>query len=348
MKTKLLFAGVMAAMLFACSSEDNATGKDFTTKNEENTLAQLQAQALQNLRQKFVFNADGQEQVTLVSKKGVRINIVPSRLKLHGGPVHGPVIVEYIEIFDRGDMVTANKSTMGVYQGGVGQGDGLFAAATAASDAQADQVLRPLRSGGEFFVNMKTEQGENLDEGSEFNLQVPAQLTGEPQDDMQVWKGEETADGDVKWTKDVDAAGNEKDAPLDGGGNYLMDMDSFGWCNIDQFWDFPGETTLLWVDPPSNYDDSNSKVYAAFFYNQNSIARLDTYDWGLGMFKEHYGWVPVGLQCHIIFVSGSGSNWVYATKTVTVTSNHPPIVIDPSEIVTATQADLINVLSGLQ
>lgn len=38
-------------------------------------------------------------------------------------------------------------------------------------------------------------------------------------------------------------------------------------------------------------------------------------------FSEHYGQIPVGLNCHIIFATEDNGQWRYAIKAVTIAEN---------------------------
>src|SRR5690606_14013413 len=184
MKTKLFILCACAALVFAaCSKDENQNTNDFTLKaSEEYSIANLQANAMKDLKQKFVFEANGEEALVEV-KSGVKIRVKTATLKVGGQPYFGPVVVEYVEVFGRGAMLTANKTTSGL---------------TNQPQSEDDTRPQPLISGGEFYVNMTTEEGENIDEGAEYQLEVPAELTGgEPDEDMTSWTGDqEDTDGD--------------------------------------------------------------------------------------------------------------------------------------------------------
>ena len=340
MKTRLFLAIAAMAMLYACSNEESQAELKMKAADQENSLAILQAQALDKLTQKVVFDA-GEEYVELVSKSGVRLEIFPQKLRVKGNPVSGPVVVEFVEIFRRGDMLTANRTTSGLANG---------------QEQNPEQpALNPLITGGEFIINMTTEEGQNIDEGSEYTLAVPAELTGGEDDEMTLWTGEEDwdeddndggdGDGDVMWDEDQDEDGGDKDAPIDQG-EYILNLDRFGWVNIDKLAEFPGEKTTIYVDVPNGFDDTNSKVYIAFEGQENLLIQLNTYSSATGYFGENYNLMPVGETCHVIFASGQGSNWLYAIKTITITP-FGVTTITSGDIITATQTDVINMLNSL-
>ncbi|OIQ21644.1 MAG: hypothetical protein BM557_02270 [Flavobacterium sp. MedPE-SWcel] len=336
MKTKLLFkATVVALALCACSSEDN---NDSSTTNLESNfrrdtgeytnIQKLQDEALKEITQFFEFNTDVRN-VTLETDNGVEIGISTSSLTVNGQRVQGTVIVEYVEIFKRSTMAIANKTTMGIAEEQTAEIPGVD--------------LWPLKSGGEFFVNM-TINGQQIDDGANITLTVPTALTGGPDSDMSVWDGEETNDGDVVWDEDEENElgqnqGNE-------GGGYELNLDNFGWSNIDRFYNYPDPKTTIQVDVPAGFDNTNCNVYLATQGQQNILARLDTYNSVTELFGEHYGQVPVGLDGFIVFVSGTTSQWEYAIKPVTFAPNDI-IVIDTGDIMTGSQTDVEAAIDGL-
>ena len=129
---------LMTIMLFtSCTKNDDgdiiirATAEDFNNLKEA---------ALENLTQNFQFNADDGG-ITLTSEKGVQIYINGSCLTLNGNAVNGEVNLELVELFEKGNMLTTNKPTMGTLPNG-------------------DKAL--LISGGEFFVEA-TQNGAILE-----------------------------------------------------------------------------------------------------------------------------------------------------------------------------------------
>ena len=333
MNTKLLVkAAVVALLITACSSEENAatsTNKNnLARESRQSPLSVLQDKAIANAEQRFTFTA-GREQISFRSESGVRIDIDGNSLTKNGAPVSGTLTLVYVELFDYAHMITSNKTTMGIVEG---------------SNPERPE-LKPLESGGEFFVNVITEKGESLDDAN-FTLTVPVELTGRTDSRMIAWEGIPTDRGDVTWDKDPDGTREEIQVPVVDG-NYILDFGKFGWCNIDIYKAYNGPRTTIKVVVPTQFNFSNSAAYLAVEGAQNTIAPLDTFDNALNAFSEHYGEVPVGLQGHIIFVSEQGGEWLYAIKSVTFTTNGT-ITINDTDIATATESSLIASLSGLQ
>ena len=348
MKPTLLCTAALAALLIiGCSKDENSTADDtgFQPKANENGLADLQAMANENLTQRFRFTAGReQENVRMETESGVVISVNPSRLTVRGRAYTGPVNVEYIELFDTGAMVAANKTTMATTGEGGNNPD--------------EQALLPLASGGEFYVNMTTAEGQNIDDGTPYTLEVPTELTGGDDEDMTGWKGEENDDNgnggdgdetdedDVTWEEETDGGGQPDDVPVVDN-KYIFELLSFGWGNIDKLMAIPGPRTTIYIDVPAGYDNTNSKVYLAYTTPQPTVAPMDTYDAATELFSEHYGQVPIGLQAHVIFVAdGGGGQWIYAAKPVTIAANGL-VTVDATDLITTTQASLITALNGL-
>lgn len=338
MKTKLLLNAAFAVLLFiACSKEEDSQTYNSNLKNSykatnsdgnyNNDIMKLQGEALKGMTQYFEFDPN-RDNVEFETENGVRIQVSTSSLTIDGDRVQSGVILEYVEIFKRSDMAIANKTTMGI------------------SNEQTDEIegtdLELLVTGGEFFINMTTVEGEQLDDGANITLTVPAELTGGPGEVMTAWDGIERANGDVVWEEEEDAE------PLGTGeqGYYLFNPDEFGWSNIDRFWNYQGATTTIQVDVPAGYDNTNCSVYLATVGEQNILAPLDTYDASTELFSEHYGQVPVGLDGYIVFVSGATSQWEYAIIPVTFAPNDI-IVVDAGDIITGSQTDVENEIDAL-
>jgi hypothetical protein len=327
MNSKLLFKAAIVALLFsACSSEENANSSNsknpLARENSESGLSVLQNTALSNLEQRFTFRT-GRENISFRSESGVTIDIDGSSLTLNGRPATGTLTLVYAELFDYAHMITSNKTTMGITDS---QGR------SANAQSADEQWLKPLESGGEFYLNVVNEKGESLDENARFTLTVPVELTGR-------------TDGDVVWDKDLDGTGQDTEVPVVDE-KYVLDFSKFGWCNIDKYKAYTGPKTTISVIVPSIYNDSNAAVYLAVEGAQNTIAPLDTFDTATNAFGEHYGEVPIGLSGHLIFVSEDNGDWLYAIKSVTFTSNGT-ITISSSDISTATESSLIASLSAL-
>ncbi|MFD0861104.1 hypothetical protein ACFQ1M_02700 [Sungkyunkwania multivorans] len=307
-----------ALTLSSCSTSDDADPMIFDTPTAEE-FSDLREQALDALRQDFQFDTnDGS--TTFTSANGVDITINAACLSLNGNAVTGTVDIEYVELFDKANMLATNKPTMGVLPSG-------------------DKAM--LISGGEFFIEA-TQAGQEIDLTCNVQLVIPTALTGGPDNEMTLWTGIIDEDGDLAWEEARDATG--QGGVFAEGGEYYAFLNEFGWSNVDRFYNDPRPKTTLLVDAPDGYDYENSAVYLSYDGEETGLANLDTYV--SGMFSEHYGQIPVGLECHVIFVTEEDGNWRYAIKSVTIAANDV-ITIDLNETIVGTQAQLTTAINGL-
>lgn len=322
-----LFFSLLASSLFfiSCSDDDNSPSNNDIPSALE--FLSLQNSALENLTQTFEFDAsDGA--VSFTSSKGVTVYLNTNCIELEGVAISGTFEVEFIEIFDGGNMITTNKPTMGL----MGNGDKSL-----------------LISGGEFFINA-TQGGVQLELTCPMNVNIPTSLTNPGGDqEMTLWNGVFDDNGNLTWEEiPEDPAGNGN-IFVEGQGpsaTYYAYFDSFGWTNVDRFYSDPRPKTTILVDVPNGYDNTNSAVYLHYDGEGNALANLDTYDENTGLFSEHYGQIPIGLACHIIFATESDGQWRYAIKGVTITAN-TTYSFTLSETTVGTEQQLIDAINNL-
>lgn len=317
---------LLAALIFTSCSKSDVKDDDcdglcnIATAEEFNAI---QEEALESMTQNFQFNAEDGS-VTFTSEKGVDITINGTCLTKNGNAVTGAVAIEFVEIFDKANMLMTNKPTMGILPSG-------------------DKAL--LISGGEFFVNA-TQNGVALDTSCDFQLIIPADLTGGADNDMILWNGIIDENGNLAWEEDKRDGANGQGGVFAEGNSYYAFIGDFGWSNVDRFYSDPRPKTTILVDVPEGYDNTNSAVYLSYDGENTGLANLDTYDAVTGLFSEHYGQIPVGLECHVIFISEEDSNWKYAIKSVTIVENGI-ITITEAETAIATEAQLTTIINGL-
>lgn len=318
---------VTALIITSCNkNDDDQVFMDIPATAQE--FQNLKQKALDDLTQGFEFNAeDGY--VTFTSAKGVEIDINGACLTLNGNSITGNVKVEFVELFEKGNMLTTNKSTMGILPNG-------------------DRAM--LISGGEFFINA-TQNGIELDTNCGINVRIPTNLTGGDDHDMVIWKGIEDEKGNVEWEEEKDQDGGRGNLFIEGGGTqggnqYYALFSEFGWSNVDRFYSDPRPKTQILVAVPEGYDNENSAVYLSYDGEATGLANLDTYDAGLELFSEHYGQIPIGLECHVIFATEEDGMWKYAIKAVTIVDNGTVVITD-GETSLATEAELTTLINGL-
>jgi hypothetical protein len=312
---------LMTTLLFtSCTKHDDdvnilirPTAEDFN---------ELKDEALENLTQNFQFNAEDGS-ISFTSDKGVDIHINGSCLTLNGNPVTGQVDLEFVELFDKGNMLITNKPTMGTLPNG-------------------DKAL--LISGGEFFIEA-TQNGNILETTCNIQLGIPTNLTGGVDNDMILWEGTIDNDGNLTWDEAADPAVGQGGVFAEGNQYYAF-LGNFGWSNVDRFYNDPRPKTTILVGVPEGYNNTNSSVFLSYDGEDAGLANLDTYNPASGLFSEHYGQIPIGLECHVIFVTEEGNNWKYAIQSVTIAENGV-ITITDSETSIVTEAQLTAIINGL-
>ncbi|WP_292943561.1 hypothetical protein [Olleya sp. UBA1516] len=322
---KTIFGTVLMTLtlLTSCETKDDGDNDfdnaiDIATAQEFKNIKDI---ALANLTQNFTFNADDGN-ITLTSANGVQININGNCLTLNGNPVTGQVQLEYVELFEKGNMLTTNKPTMGTLP-------------------NSDKTL--LISGGEFFIEA-TQNGSALDTTCGLQLIIPASLTGGADPLMSLWEGEIDAEDNLTWDEVEDATG--QGGVFVEGSEYYGLLQGFGWSNVDRFYSDPRPKTLIQVQAPIGYNFTNSAVYLSYDGEDSGLAALDTYDGTLNLFSEHYGQIPIGLECHVIFVTEDNGVWRYAIKPVTIVANDI-ITFTMDDTTTGTEATLTALINGL-
>lgn len=151
---------------------------------DENTLQLRQASAMrltqllepaQQQLQTFIVNSDSV--VVITGARGAKLYIDPAKLETKDGQAYtGPITVELIELQTTVDM--------------------LFAAAPTVSNGEL------LETGGSYYINCKTEGGEDLQMQSEGAVQLELPHLGN--DSMNLFVGEKQKDGTLNWKETDD------------------------------------------------------------------------------------------------------------------------------------------------
>lgn len=303
----------------SCSKDEQQQETPIAPKPTAAQWNSIKNQALISKTQNFVITA-ATGNVSFTSTKGVVVTIPGNSLKKNGVAVTGQVNIEYIELFDKGSMLVTSKPTMGQM-------------------ANGDKNL--LKSGGEFFIKA-TQNGVDLTTTTNISLSIPGSLTGGTQTGMLLWTGDTSDADNLTWKVNPAVAG-----AIDAfNNNYLVSFGSFGWTNVDKFYSDPRPKTTILSVAPSGYDNTNSSIYLSYDgEGLNQLAKMDKFL--NGVFSEHYGQVPIGLLCHIIFVTEDNGQFRYAIKGVTITAN-TTYTFTQSETVVGTQAQLTAAINAIQ
>ncbi len=315
---------VMPFLLTNCSSDDNSTDNnppvDLITPPTPQAFNELRQTALADLVQEFVIPIDDSGFVSFTSEKGVEVVVTVSFWC--GAELEGNVQVEFIELFDKASLLTTNIATMGRNTNG---------------------GLEMLVTGGAFYIDV-TQNGESITTTCGVTMSVPTSLTQGADYDMILWHGDFDENGNLVWEEAEGEAGQEGQISISDD-IYSFWTSQFGWTNIDRFYSDPRPKTTILVDVPNGYNNSNSAVYLSY-NGELGLARLDTYDEETGHFSEHYGLIPVGLECNVIFISEYEGEWVYAIKPVTIVEDDI-IEIPMADLNTATQSQLMSLIDAL-
>ncbi|PCE66056.1 hypothetical protein [Sediminicola luteus] len=329
--TKQLLASVLLffTLLIGCNTDDSDTSGVQERATPQAFMA-LKQTAYESHIQNFRFDAGTIGSFT--TDKGVQLTINGACLSKNGAAVNGMVDINLVEVFDRSGMLTTHKPTMGQLPNG-------------------DRAL--LISGGAFSIEAE-QNGETLTLTCPIQLIVPSNLTGGTDMAMTLWQGgyDDDCDAieqcDVVWeeiTENVAEAINFSQGP-DGEPAYYAYFSNFGWTNIDRFYTDNRPKTTLMVAVPQGFNDQNSVVYLSYDGEPNALAYLDTFDSNTQLFSEHYGQIPIGLDCHIIFASTDNGQWQYAIKQATISENGT-ITISETDLQSGTEAQLTAAITGL-
>jgi hypothetical protein len=298
---------LMAMSLISCNSDDGSPGNQVPSSE---TFKNLFEAKLISMTQATLFDASST--YTFTSEKGVKLTINGGCLRKAGVPVTGEVKLKFIEIFDRGDMLTSNKATMGK--------------TTSGED-------RLLVSGGEFFIEA-TQNGVVLTSDCFMQLQVPTALTGGTDAAMLPFAGTTNTDGDIAWEQVTGVDFSTGINPTTGQPNYYAFFQDFGWFNCDRFMSYPGLKTTITSLVPAGYAGANSFVFLASKDFPNSLGKS-------------YGEFPVGMECYLIFVTEKDGKFRYAIKPSTpLTANHQ-VTFTLAETTVGTQENLTAALNAL-
>lgn len=327
MNTNFKTVSLLFLLLISIVSCDTNDGDDITIMPPTSAaFKSISEKGIKRNTQKFTATA-GKGMISITSAKGVKLNINGDCLTKNGNAVTGQIDIEYIELFDKGNMLVTNKPTMGI---------------------TADGKKNLLISGGEFFIKA-TQGGVELQTSCQMSMIVPATLTNGLDNAMTLWNGVINEDGELAWreAKDGTDGGNGKGGVQGEGTNYYVTFGNFGWTNVDRFYSDPRPKTTILADAPEGYDNNNSAIYLSYDgEGTNALAKLDTYT-AAGLFSEHYGQIPIGLQCHVIFVTEDNGQWRYAIKAVTVAANDV-YTFTLAETTVGTEAQLVAAINAIQ
>ncbi|WP_158963380.1 hypothetical protein [Myroides fluvii] len=364
MKKRVKTAAVFALFLsfigvISCSSDDSSPAP--TPPIEEIKVpsaiefSDLRKSILEREKQYVNTTINEHGGITFTSKKGVEVEV--NYLSVGDDSVQegDEVTCTFIELYDKGVMALANRPTMGIYPDR--DEYGYF-------DVTKDEYGRIhaegyrgfIITGGEFYFDIKVKGKQVTNYG--INMVVPAKNTRGFQEGMLVWQGNVNEKDDLTFTEipiQTEMGFLQGDEANENYVMYLNGWDNLpgeiGWSNIDKYANFEGEKTQFFVSVPQGYNYETAAIYLGV-KNEEGLAHLDVFlnHPELGdVFTEHYGWVPVGLEGYVFFISvdPNTKKVVYAIKDITVTKNQL-IQIKPEDLKTGTTEEVIAILNGLR
>lgn len=288
----------------SCNKDEYEVINNETLPTPE-ALKNLYANKLASLTNIILFDAS----VPLIwtSPKGVKLTINGSCLRKNGNPVTGEVKVKYLEIFDKGDMLTTNKSTLG--------------------NVGVNKEL--LYSGGEFLIEAE-QNGIALTLTCPFSLEIPTSLTGGTQTGMLPFVGNIDADGNLAWAQassfDLSTI-SQAETPV-----YAAFIPSFGWFNCDRFSSATGPKTTITAYVPAGYGP-NSAIFLSVKTIPNALGKS-------------YGQFPIGMECYLIFVTEKDGKFRYGIKPQTLIANHQ-VTFNLSDLSVGTAQELTDAINAL-
>ncbi len=277
-------------------------GEAIPTSDALKTLFRNKEASLTN-----VVTFDASTTLNYTSPNGVKLQIIGSCLRKNGNPVVGEVKVKYIEIFDKGNMLTANKSTLGNVAGN----------------------KEMLISGGEFYIQA-FQENVNLTLSCPMSLEIPTSLTGGTQSGMLPFTGTIDANGDLTWDQSTTTeiiTSTQGATPV-----YAALIPSFGWFNCDRFAGTTGPKTTITANVPAGYG-----AISSIFLSVKTFPN---------MLGKSYGQFPVGLDCYLIFVTEKDGKFRYAIKPQVLTADHQ-VTFSLSETTLATADELTAAINAL-
>ena len=177
MNTQFKTISLLFLLIITFVSCDTSDGDDIIISPPISAaFKSISEKGLKKNTQNFTITA-GTGVVTLTSAKGVKLTLNGDCLTKNGNPVTGQVDIEYVELFDKGNMLISNKPTMGI---------------------MPDGKKNLLISGGEFFIKA-TQGGVELKTSCYMNLIVPTALTNGLDNAMTLWNGVIDERGELAW-----------------------------------------------------------------------------------------------------------------------------------------------------
>lgn len=321
-----IILGIFICSMFlftSCNSDDNE--ENIELKPDGIALNQRFKDNRANAIQTFTINANTGG--TIFGNQDTKISIPANAIGLNGNTITGNITIELIEIYNKSDMVLQDMSTKGQKNNG------------------DEEALRTL---GEFFINAKQNNTQ---------LEILAPITVRRKgirtsglgffEDIHLFRAGQNLNDTVLWREDTNGIINGE---VDGNHSdetrtifYSFDLNSFGWANLDRWYNFQGQLTDLFIDAPEGYNNSNTAIYLSYD-GETGLAKMDRYNTSTELFTEHFGRIPVGQEVHFIMITEIDGQIYYAIQAATITNNHTEVMTNLQPI---SQTDLTTLIDNL-
>lgn len=297
----LLFIIITSLLFFGCKKK----AADTNPPTAE-AFKKLMDDGFNSLLQTATFDASNSA-YTYTSPKGTKVTIDGTCLRYNGNPVSGQVTLEFLEVYNRKDMLIANVHTIG----GPAKYTGY-------------DVL--LESGGIYYVCVK-QNGVALT--TNCKVQITAGIT-----EANALTNTVGFDGTItpvglrwqlaaKWNVTADYRKAVYKLPVSG----------FGWFNCAAFINFGKPLTSIAAYVPTNYANvSEVYVMPKFFPKALGIA---------------YGSWPIGIECYFIFVTEKDGKYRWIIRETTIAENHVEYFNSVSDAQTGSRDEFLYRLSQL-
>ena len=307
---------VSALAITACKKKTSDTPND--SSPDPVALTNFFEANANSRTQHFSINASSGGIVT--GAKGTQVVVIGGMLKdASGTTVTGMVDIQLIEVYDRASMVLMNKPTVAILPNG-------------------DHAT--LISKGEYYLKI-TQNNTVINPNNGVIVRVPANNMPGQENGMSLFDGI-TQNGNFLWDLVQDSIiPQQGDSTFTNSYNILEG--TWGWTNVDRFYNDPRPKTTLKVKLPNGFDNTNSEVYITYDGEPGALASLDTYT-SDGCFSEHYGLIPIGLEIHIIAVTLINGELNYAIQAATVVNGQIETINGFTPITQTQLTALINAL----
>lgn len=301
---KIAFYGAAVLFILAltgCSSDATKEIEptvSYSVPTEQEFMS-LQTIAFENIKQKFTAPAS-ENILTITSEKGMKLQVTGLPFKVNGDPVtNGDLVIEFAEVYDRGTMAAINRPT--IYD-------------------PRDSLLQDVFvTGGLFYANVLS-NGKSVDAVSRISSTIPISITGNQFCKMHFNSWVNTKNN-LTWEEvdifDID----EYNFPIENNGTeYYASFKTAGWNGIGSYFFHAGtENTIITVEVPEGFNDTNSAVYLAYDNQRLCLSKLNGFNQKLSAFKDIRVNLYVGDKCNIIFATAKDGKWFYAIKPIVVT-----------------------------